>query len=77
MTQNQKFEKITTAILGELSDQLMKIIQKGSLVDMYFNISQRLMDAQKIAYDDGYKRGRADVMDEVIRFDNSKDELGS
>lgn len=77
MTRDERFRKIASAVLGELTDQMMKLLQKGSLIDMYYNLTERLVEMQRLAYDDGYRKGRADVTDEVVKFDMSRDEVGS
>lgn len=77
MAPKQRFTKIATAVLAELSDQLQKILQKGSLVDMYYNLQKRLEDMQQDAYELGLKEGKREIMDKIHEFDASKDDTSN
>lgn len=69
----EKFRKISRAIIAEMADQIMKLLQNAGMVDLYYKLEQRLTEAQESAYNDGYTKGRQEVLESIQEFDDSKD----
>lgn len=73
MAPKAKFEKVADSILSIVADQVMKLLQQGSQVDMYFSLKKLLVEAQQFAYEEGYRVAKQEIMDKVIEFDQSQD----
>ena len=73
MELKRRFQKVAHALVAQVAHQIMRLLEKGSLVDMYYSFEEQLIHAQMMAYEDGYKKGRQEVLDSVKLFDESKD----
>lgn len=67
------FQKISQQLVKEIATQIMKLLEKGSLVDMYWSLENRMTEVQINAFREGYKLGRAEVLEKIELFDSSKD----
>lgn len=60
-----------------ITDQLVKVIKNPNDVNPYLSVEDQIIKAMTVAYDDGYAKGRQEVLDAIKDFDDSKDPLQS
>lgn len=77
MDRQMRFFKIAKGLVIELTEELVKLLLRNRTPDLYYSLETKIMEAMNAAYNEGYKKGRKEVLDEVVKFDESKDQVGS
>lgn len=70
----EKAQKVARAICHYIADQAQKAMTSPKDVDFYFDPVKHVEQAMDLAFEEGYKRGRQEVLNAVKDFDDtSKD----
>jgi flagellar biosynthesis/type III secretory pathway protein FliH len=72
-----KFRRKAQAMVSELVGQVIKMLSDNRMVDLHYNLEEKIIEAQREAYNEGYERGKEEVTRKVELFDSSKDEVES
>ena len=77
MFQGNRYRQMVRKLLGQATEELIKVMLRNEHPDLYFNLEDRMTEALNMAYAEGFIKGKREVMKAIKEFDESKDPLES